>query len=234
MYQILGSDFQATLRAIAASGKAEVLSRPSILARNNQPASVIVGQEVPLITSVSYNSISGAPINSVTYTSVGIILTVTPYITSDGLVEMIVAPQDSSIDPTLTVPIAAGVNAPVIDTVSANTVAITPSGQTVVIGGLMQRDKSSSEKKIPILGDIPFLGNVFKRRVASNSREELLIFLTPYVIQTPTQLVAFSQKDQARTLIPKSYSEQELDRFLDKVPTKQSKGGKSGSSATVQ
>jgi general secretion pathway protein D len=234
MYQILGNDFQATLRAIAASGKAEVLSRPSILARNDQPASVQVGQSVPLITSVSYNSISGAPINSVTYTSVGIILTVTPYITSDGLVEMIVAPTDSSIDPTLTVPIAQGVNAPVIDQVTANTVAITPSGQTVVIGGLMQRDKSSSEQKIPILGDIPFLGNVFKRRVASNDREELLIFLTPYVVQTPSQLVAFSQKDQARTLIPKSYSEEELDRFLDKMPTKQSKGGKSGSSATVQ
>jgi type II secretory pathway component GspD/PulD (secretin) len=118
--------------------------------------------------------------------------------------------------------------------VSANTVAITPNGQTVVIGGLMQRDKSSSEQKIPILGDIPFLGNVFKRRVASNAREELLIFLTPYVIQTPTQLVAFSQKDQARTLIPKSYSEEELDRFLDKVPRKQSKGGKTDSSAVVQ
>jgi type II secretory pathway component GspD/PulD (secretin) len=108
MYQILGNDFQATLRAIAQAGKAEVLSRPSILARNNQPASVVVGQYVPLITSVSYNSISGAPINSVTYTDVGIILTVTPYITSDGMVEMIVAPQDSSIDPTLTVPIAQG------------------------------------------------------------------------------------------------------------------------------
>lgn len=234
MYQILGSDFQATLRAIAAMGKAEVLSRPSILARNDQPASVVVGQEVPLITSVSYNSISGAPINSVTYTSVGIILTVTPYITSEGLVQMIIAPQDSSIDSTLTVPIAQGVNAPVIDTVSANTVAITPSGQTVVIGGLMQRDKTSAETKIPILGDIPFLGNVFKRRTASNAREELMIFLTPYVVQSPTQLVAFSQKDQARTLIPKSYSEEELDRFLDKVPAKQLKGGKPVSSATVQ
>ena len=234
MYQILGNDFQATLRANAQAGKAEVLSRPSILARNNQPASVVVGQYVPLITSVSYNSISGAPINSVTYTDVGIILTVTPYITSGGLVEMIVAPQDSSIDPTLTVPIAQGVNAPVIDTVSANTVAITPSGQTVVIGGLMERDKSSSEQKIPILGDIPFLGNVFKRRIASNSRQELLIFLTPYVIQAPSQLAALSDTERARSLIPKSYSEQELDRFLDKMPKKQSKGGKSSSSATVQ
>lgn len=234
MYQVLGGDFQATLRAIAAMGKAEVLSRPSILARNDRPASVVVGQEVPLITSVSYNTISGAPINSVTYTSVGIILTVTPYITSDGMVQMIIAPQDSSIDPTLTVPIAQGVNAPVIDTVSANTVAITPTGQTVVIGGLMQRDKTSAEEKIPILGDIPFLGNVFKRRTASNSRQELLIFLTPYVVQAPTQLAALSATERARSLIPKSYSEQELDRFLDKMPTKQSKGGKSSSSATVQ
>jgi len=228
MYQILGSDFQATLRAIAAAGKAEVLSRPSILARNNQPASVVVGQYVPLITSVSYNTISGAPINSVTYTDVGIILTVTPYITREGMVEMIVAPQDSSIDPTLTVPIAQGVNAPVIDTVAANTVAITPSGQTVVIGGLMQRAKSSAEQKIPFLGDIPLLGNLFKRKTTSNAREELLIFLTPYVIQAPTQLAALSKDEKARTLIPKSYSEQELDRFLDKIPVKQPKGGNSG------
>jgi general secretion pathway protein D len=227
LYQVLGNDFQATLRAIAQAGKAEVLSRPSILARNNQPASVVVGQYVPLITSVSYNSISGAPINSVTYTDVGIILTVTPYITSDGMVQMIVAPQTSSIDPTTTVPIAQGVNAPVIDTISANTVATTPSGQTVVIGGLMQRSKASSDTKIPFLGDIPLLGNLFKRKTTSSSKEELLIFLTPYVIQAPSQLAALSNTERLRTLNPKSYSEQELDRFLDKLPMKPT--GKGGS-----
>jgi len=219
MYQVLGNDFQATLRAIAAAGKAEVLSRPSILARNNQPASVVVGQYVPLVTSVSYNTISGAPINSVTYTPVGIILTVTPYITSDGLVQMIVAPQTSSIDPNSTVPIAQGVNAPVIDTVSANTVAVTPSGQTVVIGGLMQRTKASSETKIPLLGDIPWLGNLFKRTTTSSDKEELLIFLTPYVIQAPSQLASMSAYEQNHSLVPKSYSEAELDRLLDKLPT---------------
>ena len=171
VYQILGSDFQATLRAIAAAGKAEVLSRPSILARNNQPAKVVVGQYVPLVTSVSYNSVSGEPINSITYTDVGIILTVTPYITSDGLVQMIIAPESSSIDDSTTVEIASGVNASVIDTISANTVAVVPSGQTVVIGGLMQRTKSSSETKIPLLGDIPWLGNLFKRTTTSSAKE---------------------------------------------------------------
>lgn len=221
LYQVLGNDFQATLRAIAQAGKAEILSRPSILARNNQPASVVVGQSVPLITSVSYNTISGAPINSIAYTDVGIILTVTPYITSDGMVQMIVAPQTSSIDPTTTVPIAQGVNAPVIDRIAANTVALTSSGQTVVIGGLMQRSKASSDTKIPFLGDIPLLGNLFKRKTTSSSKEELLIFLTPYVIQAPSQLAALSATERLRTLNPKSYSEQELDRFLDKLPMKQ-------------
>ena len=223
VYQILGNDFQATLRAIAAAGKAEVLSRPSILARNNQPASVLVGQYVPLITSVSYNTLSGAPINSVSYTDVGIILNVTPYITSDGLVQMIIAPQTSSIDPTATVPITQGVNAPVIDTISCNTVAVTPNGQTVVIGGLMQRVKSDSVIKIPLLGDIPIIGNLFKRTVTSNQKQELLIFLTPYVIQAPTQIASMSAYERDHSLVPKSYSEEELDKLLDKLPAKQLK-----------
>jgi len=221
MYQILGNDFQATLRAIAASGKAEILARPSILARNNQPASVVIGQYVPLITSVSYNSVSGEPINSITYTAVGIILTVTPYITNDGLVQMIIAPQNSSVDSSSTVQITQGVNAPVIDTVAANTVAITPSGQTVVIGGLMQRSKAESVSKIPILGDIPWLGNLFKRTTTSMNKEELLIFLTPYVVQAPSQLVTLSAIEQGRVVVPKSYSEKELDTLLDKIPVKQ-------------
>ncbi len=226
MYQVLGNDFQATLRAIAAAGKAEVLSRPSILARNDQPASVVVGQYVPLVTSVSFNTISGAPINSIQYTSVGIILTVTPYITSDGMVQMIVAPQTSSIDPSLTVAIAQGVNAPVIDTISANTVAITPSGQTVVIGGLMQRTKSASETKIPFLGDLPLLGNLFKRKTTSSEKEELLIFLTPYVVQAPSQIASMTDYERTHSLVPKSYSEQELDMLLDKLTTKKPVKGK--------
>ncbi|MGH7972418.1 MAG: type II secretion system protein GspD, partial [Limisphaerales bacterium] len=163
LYQILGANYQATLRAIAQAGSAKVLSRPSILARNNQPATITVGQSVPLITSVSYNGLNGTPINAVTYRDVGVILTVTPFITSDNLVEMIVAPQVSSLDPTTSVPISQGVNAPVIDVRSANTVAVTPDGQTVILGGLMQNSKSKTDTKIPVLGDIPVLGRLFKR-----------------------------------------------------------------------
>jgi general secretion pathway protein D len=218
-YSILGQDFSATLRAIAQNGKAQLLSRPSVLARNNQPATIVVGQQVPLITNVRYDTFGNA-INSVTYQNVGIILKVTPFITGDGVVQMMVQPQTSSLDPTVSVPISSGVNAPVIDIRSADTVVLTPDGQTVVIGGLMRNDSAENISKVPFLGDIPLLGNLFRHKSTSSAKTELLIFLTPYVVQAPTQLAGLSEKEKVRTLVPKSYSEQELDRFLDKVPEK--------------
>ncbi|HEY2083563.1 MAG TPA: hypothetical protein VGI88_12325, partial [Verrucomicrobiae bacterium] len=97
LYSILGTDFTATLRAIAQAGKAQLLSRPSVLARNNQPATIQIGQNVPLITNVRYDTFGNA-INSISYQAVGIILKVTPFITTEGLVQMIVQPSTSSID----------------------------------------------------------------------------------------------------------------------------------------
>jgi type II secretion system protein D len=221
VYQILGGDFQATLRAIAQAGKAQLLSRPSILARDRQPAMIQVGQNVPLITSVSYQGITGTPINSISYQPVGIILRVTPYITGDGMVQMIISPETSALNPTVSVPIAAGVFAPAIDIRRADTVAITPDGQTVVIGGLMASDKASSESKVPFLGDIPLLGNLFKRKSSSGTKTELMIFLTPHIVHAPNQLAAMSNREQERhPLIRKSVSEEELDRFLERVPIK--------------
>ncbi len=225
MYQILGTDFQATLRAIATAGKSEVLSRPSILARDGQPATITVGQSVPLISSVSYSGIANIPVNNVTYTDVGIILKVTPYISPEGYVEMIVSPQNSAINPDKSQwpTISAGVQAPVIDISSADTVVITPDSQTVVIGGLMGSTKAASESKVPFLGDIPVLGNLFKRKVTAAGKNELLIFLTPHIVQAPGQLAALTASEQNHMLTPKSYSEQELNRFLEKVPVKKKK-----------
>lgn len=221
LYQILGQDYQVTLRAIAQTGHARILSRPSILARNNQPATITVGQSVPLITSVSYNGLNGTPINAVSYTSVGVILRVTPFITADGLVEMMVSPQISSIDPNLSIPISAGVNAPVIDVRSADTVAVTADGQTVIIGGLMETDKSTTDTKIPILGDIPVLGNLFKHKQKSDSKTELLIFLTPHIVQNPTELAVLSARERAKADAMKEFHQEELNKFLDNLPTKE-------------
>jgi general secretion pathway protein D len=220
LYQLLGTDFQATLRAIAQAGKAQLLSRPSVLVRDGQPATITVGQSVPLITGTQAATPTSGPVNFITYTDVGIILRVTPYISPEGYVEMIVSPENSALSQTETVPISIGVNAPVIDVSSADTVIITPDLQTVVIGGLMRNDKAENVSKIPILGDIPGLGALFRRKTTSGVKTELMIFLTPHIIRAPSQLAALGLQEQRNTLTPKSYSEEELDRFLEKVPVK--------------
>lgn len=219
LYSILGSDLQATLRAIAQAGKTEVLSRPSILARNNQQAYITVGQSVPFITS-SRTDQNGNQINTVQYQDVGIMLQVTPTINMDGKVSMIVAPEISALTDQ-TIPVQAGVNLPVISKRSANTVVVTPDGQTAIIGGLMQNNKTVSESKIPILGDIPLLGWLFKRKVNGNTKTELIIFLTPHVVLNPSKMgdVAAGERAKAQ-MVTDSFSEEELNKFLDGMPVK--------------
>ena len=223
LYQIFGQDYQVTLRAIATAGKAKVLSRPSVVARNNQPATITVGQSVPLISAVRFDNF-GNQINSVTYQSVGIILRVTPFITSEGLVEMILSPETSELvaDRSQWVPISVGtggtVSAPLINQRSADTVVVTPDGQTVIIGGLMEDSKAESESKIPFLGDIPLLGNLFKHKVKNNAKTELIIFLTPHIIQAPTEIAALTESERAKSDAAKGLTEKELNQFLDTLP----------------
>jgi general secretion pathway protein D len=224
IYQILGQDFAVTLHAIAQVGKAKVLSRPSILARNNQPATITIGQSVPLITGVTYDSFGNSH-NAITYTSVGVILQVTPFITKDGMIEMIVAPQISRIDPTLSIPISASangttINAPVIDIRSANTVVNTPDGLPVIIGGLIQDTKTETTTKIPLLGDIPLLGNLFQRKQKDDAKSELIIILTPHIVQAPTEIAALTAKERDRSSAIKGLTEEELNKFLDELPKK--------------
>jgi general secretion pathway protein D len=227
LYQVFGQDYQVTLRAIAASGNAKVLSRPSVVARNNQPATITVGQSVPLITNVRFDNFGNA-INSVSYQSVGIILRVTPFITADGLVEMILSPETSELvaDRSQWVPISSGtggtVSAPLINSRSADTVVVTPDGQTVIIGGLMEDSKADTETRIPLLGDIPLLGNLFKHKVKSHAQTELLIFLTPHVIQAPAEVAAMTAAERAKSDAAKGLSDQELNKFLDTLPQKES------------
>jgi len=218
VYQLMGENYLVTLRAIAQAGKARVLSRPSILARNNQPATITVGQSIPLITDTRYDTFGNA-INSVRYQDVGVILSVTPFITPDGMVEMIISPQISSLDTSLTIPISPGVTAPVINVRSADTVVVTPDAQTVIIGGLISTTKASAETKIPLLGDIPWLGSLFRHRTSTGQDTELMIFLTPYIVEAPTQLAAVSNREIRKSDGPSNFKEAELNKFLDGLPT---------------
>ena len=232
LYQFMGSDFNATLQAIAAAGKAQVLSRPSILARDGQMAEIVVGQSVYLPSGVSFsavgNSVTTIPTINGSYQNVGIQLDVTPFIGANNLVQMILQPQITSIDTSTPGQVIEGgsiissaVYAPNINKRSANTVVVTPDGQPVVIGGLISNEKSVNDSKIPILGDIPLLGQLFRFSAKSNQKSELLMFITPHIVQMPSQLAALTAKETGQSqLITNSISEQELDRFLERVPVK--------------
>ena len=221
LYQMLGQDFQVTLRAIAQAGKTEILSRPSILTRNSQQATISLGQEVPLVTGTRFDAL-GNQINTVTYTSVGIILRVTPFITSDGMVEMIVSPESSGLaDRSQWVPISGGALAPVINSRVADTVVVVPNGQTVIIGGLMQNSKSQQDNKVPFLSSIPLLGNLFKHTAKDQGKTELMIFLTPHIVAEPQQLASLTTSESAKVqVLPGSFTDKDLNTYLDNLPNK--------------
>jgi len=217
-FKAMSDDWTATLHALSTKGKVEVLSRPSIMARNNQEAVIVVGSEVPFITD-SRTTDLGATINTIRYDNVGIILRVTPFITSEGTVEMIVAPEISTLNKVDTVPISNTVNAPTIDKRSAETVVVTPHGQTVVIGGLMETRKTESVSKIPILGDIPILGIPFRRTIRDDRKRELLIFLTPYIVNNSTGATRVAADELARTEFSKqTFNKPEFEKYLDDLP----------------
>jgi len=100
-------------------------------------------------------------------------------------------------------------------------VVVCPDGETVVIGGLMENGRTSIDTKVPILGDIPLLGALFKRTQKDHTKKELIIFLTPHVVLTPAILAQRSVNESHDwDMAPKSFSEQELNQYLGKFPLK--------------
>jgi type II secretory pathway component GspD/PulD (secretin) len=116
------------------------------------------------------------------------------------------------------VTIQEGVEAPVFAKRAAETVVVTPHGKTVIIGGLMEKNKVESKRKVPLLGDIPVLGWAFRRTVKEDTKTELLIFLTPYIVQDPSQLGQMTAMESGDAQLPsKAFNQEELDRFLGDV-----------------
>ncbi len=194
---ILERHVSATIHALATAGKLDVLSRPYILTSDNQEAYVSVGSEVPIITNSQVTDL-GAIVNTVKYQSIGISLDVTPHINPDGLVSMDVSPIISSISDT-TVTVSAGITSPVFNERQAESHVQIRDGETIVIGGLMQDQKTQTVSKIPILGDIPIVGLIFQRDQVTKTKTELLLFLTPHVAMSPDRLQGMSN-DEVRGL----------------------------------
>ncbi len=209
-------NFRLAVRALNATGQFDVLSRPYLLTADNQEATINVGQRVPILTNSRVDE-SGDIISTIDYEDVGIILTVTPQINSEGLVVMDVSQIISSIADQA-IPVAPDQDAVVFNQRELTTQVAVGHGQTVVIGGLVQDELSETIRKVPFFGDIPLIGNAFKRTERSKVKTELLLFLTPEVIETPDQLTPASEKiKQESETLPNAVAPGRLEEHLEKL-----------------
>jgi type II secretory pathway component GspD/PulD (secretin) len=201
-----GVDANVVLRALATSGNVNILSRPVILAQNNEEARILVGDQRPFIQiSRALPTDNAARDQVVQYRDVGTQLTIRPTINPDGYVTLTVLQEVS----TATAETQFG--APIISTREAETRLLVKNDQTVVIGGLIDQQRSSSNSGIPILKDIPILGALFRSSSRNTNTTELFLFLTPHVLFTDEDVEEATQR--VRTNAPR------LDRVLpDSIP----------------
>ena len=185
---------RAILEALASRTNVRVLSTPRVLALNNEEARILVGSEVPFVSS-TFSGLTAGLNTVVQFRNVGTQLTVIPTVNNDGYVTFRVLQEVSALSTTT---IAAAQNAPVITTREAETSAIVKNGHTVVIGGLIGETTQATESGVPILKDLPILGLLFKSRSMSRQRTELAIFLTPYAVYTDEQADSLLQRELER------------------------------------
>jgi general secretion pathway protein D len=179
-YAFSGTDLTATLSALRSITDVTVLSAPSIMVQNNQTAHLQVGDEVPIVTqtATSVTETNAPLVSSVELRETGVILQVTPRINASGMVVLEVNQEVSSVRPTTT----SGIDSPTIQKLEFTSTVSVRSSNTIALGGLIRETTSDNEARMPVLGDAPVIGNLFRNRSMSSQRSELVIFLTPRII----------------------------------------------------
>ncbi len=174
---ILGADFliDLELSALQAEGKGEVVSNPRVITADGREALIEQGEEIPFTAGGS-----GAATAQTQFKEAVLALKVTPQITPDNRVIMdLVVSKDSRGD---VVPQATGGSAVAIDTSSLDTQVLVNNAETVVLGGIYEQERKESVSKVPLLGDIPLLGYLFRSKTVDHNKRELLIFVTPKIL----------------------------------------------------
>jgi type II secretory pathway component GspD/PulD (secretin) len=155
---------------MVADGEAQILARPSISSLNNVPASLLVGQQYPI---VYFDARTGT--QQVQFVNVGVNLNVTPTIGSDGMITTELETDYSQITGTIA-------NFPIITTRKAQSTLRVHDGETIVIAGLFSDVDSKTLTKVPFLGDIPFIGEIFRNRQRNHSKDEVVFLITPHLV----------------------------------------------------
>lgn len=191
----VNTDIEAALNVLSSITKVEVVSRPSLMALNNQTANLQVGDQVPIVTQTAISvSDPDAPIvNQTVYRDTGVILEVTPRVRAGGMVELEVAQEVSQVARTT----SSGIDSPTIQQRAISSKLLVPSGQSVALGGLISTNRSGSVTGIPLLMDIPLLGHLFRSDGRITERTELVVFMTPRVLNDGQASVEATDKLRA-------------------------------------
>lgn len=178
--------FQAALNAFAKEDRSNILSTPRLIVLDNREATIQIGDDIPVVTGeVSASDVTQAQpsvLRNIQYRSTGVILRVKPTINTEGLLTLDISQEVSNELPT------AGVSgSPKISTRRINTAVVVGHGQTVALGGLMSETKTVVVQKVPLLGDIPLIGHLFKSTSNTTEKKELIILVTPTILTTTDQ-----------------------------------------------
>ncbi len=179
--------FGIVLQALQNTAAVDIVSAPSLMTMDNEEAKIVVGRNIPFPSSASYSQVSNTPTISYTREDVALTLKVTPQINESNYVTLEVFQEVTEVeDNSLGLdPSTAGF---VTSKRSAETTVVVRDNQTVVIGGLIGATETESHSKVPILGDLPLIGRLFRSKGVENRKTNLLIYLTPHVISEPEDL----------------------------------------------
>jgi general secretion pathway protein D len=183
--KLSGKDrFAALLRALEGDSATNILSTPQLLTLDNEEAEIIVAQNVPFITGQYTNTGSGTdtavnPFQTIEREDVGITLRITPQINEGDSVILNVEQEASSLSPS---PIASDL---ITNKRSIKTTVLAQNEQTIVLGGLIEDTYTDDVQKVPLLGDIPLLGHLFRSTNTTKSKQNLMVFIHPVIIRNP-------------------------------------------------
>jgi general secretion pathway protein D len=171
------------LNALDSVTSTKILSNPSLVVLNNQPATLQVGDQVPISTgSATVLTANNTVVNTIDYRNTGIILQVVPRVSANGTVVLDISQEDSAVEPNSN---AATALTPTISNRAVKSSIAVPNGQTVLLAGLISDETDRSRQTIPGLGNIPGIGDIFGQQSGTKTRTELVIFIRPTVIRDP-------------------------------------------------
>lgn len=182
------SDFQLVLSALESQADVNLISNPRVLTANNETAQIKVVEEYPIPNYTYDTSTAAFTISGFTYKDIGVTFDVTPNISADGYITMKIEPQVSKL--LGTIPFTASgstVNIPLVGSKKASAKMVLKSGDTLAVGGLIDEDKTNTVTKVPLLGDIPVLGRLFRHEGVGNIKKDIIFFITATIIDEETK-----------------------------------------------